>query len=171
MKNPQPKRWRDRPAIIEEFPGQLLSYETIRLLFGWTNNSTIREHVKAGHFQRVRTSNAANGYRITAASAIAYRAMLEDREQEHIDRDEAQAQTMRAARGFPNPAEVLLDQEEIIDSYNAGRAAMRPAPVKPTLDEALQSAPVPAPSRPDWRARNAWIEGGCVGVDPWAPQR
>ena len=77
---------------------------------------------------------------------------------------------MRAARGFPNPTEILLDQEEIIDRYNEGRAAMRPAPVKPTLDEALQSAPAPAPSRPDWRARNAWIESGMKGIDPWAPK-
>jgi len=99
--------------------------------------------------------------------------MLEDREQEHIDRDEVQAQTMRAARGFPNPAEVLLDQEEIIDSYNAGIAAMRPAPVKPTLDEALQSGllhGVTDQPRPDWRARNAWIESGMKGIDPWAPK-
>jgi len=41
---------------------------------------------------------------------------------------------------------------------------------KPTLDEVLaERAPVAA--RPDFRARNAWIEGGCVGPDPWAPKR
>jgi hypothetical protein len=151
----------------------LLRYRTVRETLGWKTNDSIKKAIKAGKLVRVCVGNGSNSYRITADSMqsfLAARRHNDADEKADLARAAARTAKMRAAKRLPVPdsAEVLLDPAAIIDSFNAGRHAMRTPVHKPTLDEVIQSTPAPQAQRPDWRERNRWIEGGCVGPDPWA---
>src|SRR5205823_2754292 len=65
------KKWQmpDAPSIIDQSVA-LLTYKQVKEMFGWTENTSIRQAVKRGELVRVRVNPSKQGWRITADSAL-----------------------------------------------------------------------------------------------------
>jgi len=149
---------------------KLLTYAETKAIFGWKSTSTVRRYVKSGDLVRVHIGHGANTFRITETSAQAFLERVKNQtdDKDYLERAAAHTAKMRrAAPPVERVKEVLLDVEEIIK--NSHRCAPEPQP-KPTLDDVLDdqcNAAAPPVSFAELvRARNRWIEGGCVGADP-----
>jgi len=143
-----------------------LNYKTVRRMFGWNDNRSIRDAVQAGKLVRVHLGTGRQDFRITAESAVAFRtAVLEEAEAAaFFEKTPGQMKAMRQARKREAVPEIDVELNEA----EITRQADNLKPVPPVSCETfINQQTTPAP-RPDWRVRNAWIEGGMIGPDPWA---
>jgi hypothetical protein len=86
------------PAIpVDVSDSTHLFYSHVLKMFGWKGTTSIRRAVKEGKLTRVRVGRNAHDYRITTASAVAYRQALIE-EAEAMDFFEISAGRMKAMR-------------------------------------------------------------------------
>ena len=89
------------PAIPVDVSGaDFLNYETVKKMFGWADNRSIRDAVKSGKLTRVHLGKGKQDFRITKESAVAFRdSVLEEAEAaEFFEKTPGQMKAMRQAR-------------------------------------------------------------------------
>jgi hypothetical protein len=119
-----------------------LNYRTIKKMFGWANNRSIRDAVKAGKLVRVHLGTGKQDFRITAESAVAFRnSVLEEAEAAaFFEKTPGQMKAMRQARKREAVPEIDVELNEA----EITRQADNLKPVPPVSCETFiqrQSAP------------------------------
>jgi hypothetical protein len=106
-----------------------LNYATVKKMFGWADNRSIRDAVTAGKLKRVHIGTGKQDFRITKESAVTFRdSILEEAEAaEFFEKTPGQMKAMRQARKRrPVPQvvpEVIINESDVMRDAGNLRSA------------------------------------------------